>query len=67
MEKTVAIHFQREKKLQTEPDPSLIINRISFKTSAKYLGMIFDQILYWKTYDLDQCSSNCVPRHTSVP
>ena len=58
-EKTVAVHFHRKRGLQTEADLSINGNRIPFKTSAKYLGMIFDQRLYWKTH-IDYLRSKCM-------
>lgn len=46
-QKTVATHFHRKRGLQTEPSLFLYGNPIIFKSSTKYLGMIFDQRLRW--------------------
>ena len=48
--KTVAVHFHCKSRLQQEPSLSLNCHRIIFKTSIKFLGLIFDQRLNWKLH-----------------
>jgi len=45
--KTVAVQFHRKRGLQHEPTISLYNQPITFKTSTKFLGLIFDQRLRW--------------------
>ena len=40
-------HFHRKRGLQQEPSRSPYDSPIQFRTSAKYLGLIFDQRLRW--------------------
>ena len=47
-EKSVAIHFHNKRGMQQEPILHLSGNNIQFKTSTKFLGLIFDQKLSWE-------------------
>ena len=59
-QKTAAVHFHRRRGLQHEPSLFLYNNPIIFRTSTKYLGVIFDQRLRWKDHIVDlktRCTS----------
>ena len=58
-EKTVAVHFHRKRGLQ--PEPSLLMegNPIKFEQTTKFLGMIFDQRLYWSVH-ITHLKSKCL-------
>ena len=49
-QKSVAVQFHRKRGLQQEPMLTLYGNPIQFQTSAKYLGLIWDQRLRWKNH-----------------
>ena len=57
--KTVAIHFHRRRGLQSEPNLNINGNRISFQPHAKFLGLIFDQRLYWRPH-IDYLKKKCL-------
>ena len=59
LEKTVAVHFHRKRGLQNEPELSIKDHLISFENKAKFLGMVFDQRLYWKEH-IDYLRAKCL-------
>lgn len=58
-QKTVAVHFHRKRGLQTEPSLNLYGSRIFFQTSAKYLGLTFDQRLRWRQH-IENLKIKCI-------
>ena len=50
VERIVAVHFHRRRRMQYELNLNLNNNRITFKTSAKFLGMILEQRLRWREH-----------------
>ena len=58
-EKTVAVHFHRKRGLQQEPKLELYDLPITIQQEAKFLGMTFDQRLYWKAH-IDNLKKRCL-------
>ena len=58
-EKTVAVHFHRRRGIAQEPMLSLLGRPMRFSTSARFLGMIFDQRLTWSEH-IAQLKTKCL-------
>jgi len=58
--KTVAVHFNRLRGY-AEPDLRLGNRMIVFRSEAKFLGMIFDQKLTWKSH-IKELKTSCMSR-----